>query len=114
MQRRNPLDAYASAAATLGNVWLETSAMLVVAAAREVIERAPDRVLFGSDVPAMHPAVERQKIRVLHLPAEVEELMLGGNATRPLRLPAQAPRAPRDASPYTWARPQHPEVRMHR
>jgi predicted TIM-barrel fold metal-dependent hydrolase len=75
-----------SAAAQLPNIWLEASAVLVVAAVREAVQRGPERVLFDSDAPAMHPAVELEKIRVLHLSAEVAAMALGGNAARLLRL----------------------------
>ena len=37
------------------------------------------KLLFGSDGPWLHPAVELHKIRVLRLPAAEEALILGGN-----------------------------------
>ena len=68
------------------NVYLETSSMLVSWMIREAAERVPDRVLFGSDAPAIHPKVELEKILLCKLPAEVEAKILGGNAARLLGL----------------------------
>jgi hypothetical protein len=45
----------------------------------------PHKVLFGSDVPWLHPGVELHKVRLLHLPPDAEALILGGNAIRLLR-----------------------------
>lgn len=73
-------------AAELPNVYFDTSAVLVTASLRKAILRAPDRALLGSDAPAMHPHVEIEKIRILHLPPEVEAKALGANAARLLGL----------------------------
>lgn len=61
----------------------------------DVLERAirsagPTKVLFGSDGPWCHPAVELAKVRHLRLPSPAERLVLGGNF---LRLVNIAPRA---------------------
>jgi len=45
----------------------------------------PRKLLFGSDGPWLHPGVELHKIRLLGLPEEQEDLVLGGNALRLLR-----------------------------
>ena len=37
------------------------------------------KVLFGSDGPLLHPALELHKITLLHLPAAQEALITGGN-----------------------------------
>lgn len=66
----------------LANVYLETSAALVSRLIREAALRVPDKVLFGSDGPAVHPGVELAKIRYCHLPAEIEAKVVGGNIER--------------------------------
>jgi uncharacterized protein len=49
----------------------------------EAVRRAgPHRLVFGSDGPWLHPALELHKIRLLGLPREAEALVLGGNARR--------------------------------
>jgi len=54
----------------------------------EAVRRAgPQKVLFGSDGPWLHPGVELAKVRLLGLPPAAEALVLGGNF---LRLIAQA------------------------
>jgi predicted TIM-barrel fold metal-dependent hydrolase len=42
----------------------------------------PRRLVFGSDGPWLHPALELHKIRMLGLPHEAEALVVGGNARR--------------------------------
>ncbi|MFN0101388.1 MAG: amidohydrolase family protein [Bryobacteraceae bacterium] len=42
----------------------------------------PHKLLFGSDGPWLHPAVELHKIRQIGLPPHAEALVLGGNARR--------------------------------
>lgn len=68
------------------NVYLETSSMLVSWMIEEAAERVPDKVVFGSDAPAIHPKVELEKILVCKLPPETEAKILGGNAARLLGL----------------------------
>jgi uncharacterized protein len=43
------------------------------------------KLLFGSDGPWLHPALELQKVRLLGLPPAQEALVLGGNLLRILR-----------------------------
>ena len=69
-------------AETLPNVYLETSANLVSRMIHEAARRVPDRLLFGSDAPSVHPGVELAKIRYCHLPAEIESGVLGENMER--------------------------------
>jgi uncharacterized protein len=47
-----------------------------------VRETGPERVLFGSDGPWLHPGVELAKVRALGLPPPAERLVLGGNLLR--------------------------------
>ena len=42
----------------------------------------PDKVLFGSDGPWLHPGLELAKVRLLRLPPGAEALVLGGNFLR--------------------------------
>jgi len=42
----------------------------------------PDRLIFGTDGPFLHPGAELAKIRLLRLPPEQEALVLGGTITR--------------------------------
>ena len=49
----------------------------------QAVRRAgPHKVLFGSDGPWLHPALELEKIRLLRLPGQDEALVLGGNFLR--------------------------------
>jgi predicted TIM-barrel fold metal-dependent hydrolase len=67
----------------LPNVLADTSGVrrfdYLVQAARRA---GPDRLVFGSDGPWLHPALELAKIRLLGLPPEQEALVLGGNLRR--------------------------------
>ena len=47
----------------------------------------PEKVLFGTDGPWLHPGVELAKVRALGLPPSAERLIVAGNW---LRLTAQA------------------------
>jgi uncharacterized protein len=62
------------------NVYLETSGMPMHTKIREGIERAGEtRVLFGSDVPFHHAAVEIEKVRRSGLPPELVDRVLSKN-----------------------------------
>lgn len=68
------------------NVFADTSAVRRFDYIMEAVKRAGARkILFGSDGPWLHPGLELHKIKLLGLPAEQEELILGGNALRLLR-----------------------------
>jgi len=77
----------------LPNVFADTSGVrrfdYLVQAVRRVGAR---RLLFGSDGPWLHPALELAKIRLLGLPSDEEALILGGNLQRLLRLDSAAAR----------------------
>lgn len=68
------------------NVYTDTSGVFrfdyIVAAVRRA---GASKVLFGSDGPWLHPAIELFKIRLLRLPTEQEALILGGNITKLLK-----------------------------
>lgn len=65
------------------NVHADTSGVRRFDMIEEAIARAgAEKVLFGSDGPWLHPAVELAKIRVLGLSPADERLVLGGNIAR--------------------------------
>lgn len=65
------------------NVYADTSGVRRFDYLVQAVKRAgPNKVLFGSDGPWLHPGVELYKIRMLGLPVECERLILGGNAGR--------------------------------
>ena len=70
------------------NIYADTSGVRRFDLLAQAVRRAGARkVLFGTDGPWLHPAVELAKIRALQLPANDEALVLGGNF---LRLTARA------------------------
>jgi predicted TIM-barrel fold metal-dependent hydrolase len=75
------------AAKQLPNLYLETSSVVFF----EYLERAArelpaDQLLFGSDGPLVDARVELYKIRLLRLPRDKEEKVVGGNIRRLLGL----------------------------
>jgi predicted TIM-barrel fold metal-dependent hydrolase len=76
------------------NVYLETSGMPEHAKIAEAIEKVGEtRVLYGSDAPFHHPAVEILKVRVSGLPDELVDRVLYHNALELFRMsdePAEA------------------------
>jgi uncharacterized protein len=81
-----------AAAARQPNLYLETSAMPYPERIADAVRAVgPERVLFGSDGPGCNPALEVRKVRDLGLGAQVEGLVLGGNAARLLGLDPPAP-----------------------
>jgi uncharacterized protein len=65
------------------NVYADTAAVRRFDYIVQAIKRAgPRKLIFGSDGPWLHPAVELQKIRVLGLSPTDEALILGGNVQR--------------------------------
>ncbi len=84
----------------------------------EAVQRAgPEKLLYGSDGPWLHPGVELGKVRLLGLDPADERLVLGGNflrliasvRTEPDRaLPSRAVAAGRPAPEDPWAGEQFP------
>ena len=65
------------------NVYADTSAVRRFDYIVEAVRRAgPQKLLFGSDGPWLHPGVELQKIKLLGLSRYSEALILGGNLMR--------------------------------
>ena len=71
----------------LVNLYLDTSSVVF----SKYLERAaqelpPQKLIFGSDGPLVNSQVELYKIRLLKLPKEKEQLILGGNISRLLNI----------------------------
>ena len=65
------------------NVYTDTSSVQRFDLLVEAVRRAgAGKILFGSDGPWFHPALELQKIRLLGLPPRDEAMILGGNLLR--------------------------------
>jgi predicted TIM-barrel fold metal-dependent hydrolase len=64
------------------NVYADTSGVRYFDALAEAARRAPDKLIFGSDGPLLHPGVELAKVRELHLPPALGRLVLGGRIAR--------------------------------
>lgn len=87
------------------NVYTDTSGVRRFDLLLEAVQRAgPRKVLFGSDGPWLHPAVELAKVHALELPVADARLVLGGNilrlmsaGRRPSRFPTNGSAAPSHA-----------------
>ena len=65
------------------NVYTDTSGVRRFDLLAEALRRAgPQKVLFGTDGPWLHPAVELSKVRALRLLPDQERLVLSGNWLR--------------------------------
>ncbi|HVM34042.1 MAG TPA: amidohydrolase family protein [Actinomycetota bacterium] len=68
------------------NVFTDTSGIRRFDLLEEAVERAgAEKILFGSDGPWLHPGHELNKVRLLRLRKNEEQLVLGGNLLRLLR-----------------------------
>lgn len=77
------------------NVYADTSSVRHFDYIVDAVKRAgPRKVLFGSDGPWIHPGVELQKVKLLHLPPKAEALILGGNILRLIGEPAKKAELP--------------------
>jgi len=69
------------------NLHLDTSGVLFFRYLERAAKELPaEKLLFGSDTPLVDARVELAKIRLLKLPREKEDKVLGGNARRLLKL----------------------------
>ena len=67
----------------LANLYLDTSSVVFSRyLERAASELPPEKLIFGSDGPLVNSQVELYKIRLLKLPKEKEQMVLGGNITR--------------------------------
>jgi hypothetical protein len=80
----------------LPNVYADTSGIKRFDYLAEAVRRAgAHKLLFGSDGPWLHPALELHKIRLLRLPPDQEALVLGGNLLRLIKnVPVPTARVP--------------------
>jgi len=93
------------------NVFTDTAGVRRFDLLREALDRAgPEKVLFGSDGPWLHPGVELEKVYALRLSPGGERLVLGGNLLRLVGRVTSMPLAarPADAAGAALPRPQDP------
>ena len=77
------------------NVFTDTSGVRRFDYLVQAVRRAgPEKVLFGSDGPWLHPGLELAKVRSLGLPPAQEHLVTGKNLMRLISRAAQAPKPP--------------------
>jgi predicted TIM-barrel fold metal-dependent hydrolase len=75
--------AFVSVLAEHPNVFTDTSGVRRFDLLEKAVRRAgPEKVLFGTDGPWLHPGLELEKIRLLRLPQDAESLVLAGNFLR--------------------------------
>ncbi len=71
------------AAKRLPNLYLDTSSVVFVDYLEQAARELPaEKLLFGSDGPLVDSRVELHKVRLLKLPREKEQMVLGGNILR--------------------------------
>lgn len=69
--------------ARLPNLYTDTAGVKRFDYVVEAVKQAgAHKVLFGSDGPWLHPALELQKVRLLKLPPDQEAFILGENLLR--------------------------------
>ncbi len=86
------------------NVYADTSGVRRFDLLAEAVCRAgPDKILFGSDGPWLHPGIELAKIRALGLAPRDERKVLGGNLLRLLGPPRSVVTSPHRSSATTLA-----------
>ena len=65
------------------NVYLDTGATVLTRYLEQALQEVgPEKIIFGSDEPEVDCRLEIFKVRVLKLPKEREEMILGGNIQR--------------------------------
>ncbi len=78
---------YATEARGIANLYLDTAFVLLHQWIREAVEICgPDKVLFASDGPVGHPALVLKQIELCHFSEAENEIILGANAKKLLRL----------------------------
>jgi predicted TIM-barrel fold metal-dependent hydrolase len=74
------------------NVYADTSGVRYWECLVQAVKRAgPHKILFGSDGPFLHPAIELHKIKMLKLPPNQQALITGGNISRLLKATNRLP-----------------------
>lgn len=74
------------AAVELDNFYLETSTGSYLHIQEAVKKAGAGKIIFGSEYPLSHPAVELKKILLLHLSDEENDKIWGGNISRLLKI----------------------------
>lgn len=65
------------------NIYTDTAGVRRFDLLEQSVQRAgPNKILFGSDGPWLHPGVELAKVKALNLPKHDEDLVLAGNFLR--------------------------------
>ena len=81
------------------NVYADTSGVRRYDLLEQAVRRAgAAKILFGTDGPWLHPAVELSKVKVLGLAPADERLVLAGNLLRLISRAAAVPRTVKDTS----------------
>ncbi|MBN2292004.1 MAG: amidohydrolase family protein, partial [Pirellulales bacterium] len=77
------------------NIYTDTAGVRRFDLLEQAVHRAgPEKILFGSDGPWLHPAVELAKIDALELSSEENQLVLGGNFLRLISRIGKSPLVP--------------------
>jgi predicted TIM-barrel fold metal-dependent hydrolase len=80
------------------NIYTDSSGVRRFDILADAVTRAgPEKLLFGSDGPWLHPGVELAKVRLLGLPPEEERLVLADNFLRLIGAARPRPLKPREA-----------------
>ena len=89
------------------NIFTDTAGVRRFDLLEEAVRRAgPEKILFGSDGPWLHPGVELGKIEALNLPSKEASLIMGGNFLRLIgRGRARVRRPPRSISAFKVGQP---------
>lgn len=86
------------------NVYADTSGVRRFDLLEQAVKRAgASKILFGTDGPWLHPAVELAKVKALALPESDESLVLGKNFLRLISNKAARRKRPLKESPNAWA-----------
>lgn len=101
------------------NIYTDTAGVRRFDLLEQAVRRAgAQKILFGSDGPWLHPAVELAKIYALNLPENQKRLMLGGSFLRliskitdaaPVRVPTRSPTVALQAYDLEVRDPWHAE-----
>jgi predicted TIM-barrel fold metal-dependent hydrolase len=103
--------AFVERLADYDNLYTDSSGVRFFDLLQRAVERCgPNKLLFGSDGPWLHPGLELAKIRALRLSPEAERMVLGGNFLRliaaevsPTEAAGTRRRPPADALPAAAA-----------
>lgn len=77
------IDNFIQLAKDCENVYLDTAYVPMAWKIGDAIEKAgPNKIIWGSDGPLIHPALELQKVKILRLPKEDEHQVVAGNIAR--------------------------------